>query len=159
VRELSWPAVIPQLLALLALIGIAYVLVGPDPRALMWGAGVYLVYSYGSRLLLARSHRVGIQATAEGRHEEAIRHFRASYEFFTRHSWLDRWRSFFLMSPSAASYREMALVNVAFCQAQLGRGEDARASYERAAAEFPDSPLATAGLKLAERYFKGEDPM
>ena len=150
VRELNWLMVAPLAIALLGCIGVAFLFVR-DSSALMWGAISYLTYSYGVRYFIVKEHRAGIRATREGRHDQAIRHFQSSYEFFTRHAWVDRWRPLVLMSPSGASFREMALVNIAFCQGQLGRTADARASYTRAAQEFPGSPLATAALNLMGR--------
>ena len=147
IRELSWPMVVPQALALGLSIGIAYWF-ARDSSALMWGAIAYLLYSYGSRYLVLRDHTAGIKATQAGDHARAIRHFQASYRFFSTYSWVDRWRPVLLMSASGASYREMALVNVGFCQAQLGQREQARESYARAATEFPGSPIATAALNL-----------
>lgn len=147
VRELSWPKVFPQVLALGLSISIAYWFVR-DRSAVMWGAIGYVICSYGSRYLVLRDHRAGIKATRAGEHEGAIQHFLASYEFFSSHPWIDRWRSVLLMSASGASYREMALINVAFCQAQLGRRDQARDMYTRVAAEFPGSPIATAALNL-----------
>jgi hypothetical protein len=82
--------------------------------------------------------------------EAAIPHFESSYAFFSAHQWIDRFRSVILMSPSAASYREMALVNVAFCYSQLGHGTEAKSVYERALREFPGSPVASSALKLIE---------
>jgi high-affinity nickel permease len=146
VRELNWPMVVPQALVLLSSVALAFLLLR-DKSALMLGAFIYLAYSYGIRHVLMKEHRAGIRAVLEDHHQDAIEHFKASYDFFSRHVWVDRWRSVVLMYPSGASIREMALVNVAFCQAQLGRTQEARASYSRAATEF-QSPLATAALNL-----------
>ena len=53
-----------------------------------------------------------------------------------------------LLMPSAASYREIALLNTAFCYSQLGNVQQTRAYYERALAEFPDSSMAQVALNL-----------
>ena len=53
-----------------------------------------------------------------------------------------------LLSASAASYREMALLNEAFALGQLGRRPEARAIYESTVEEFPDSGMAEAALNL-----------
>jgi TolA-binding protein len=55
-----------------------------------------------------------------------------------------------MMSPSAISYREMALVNIAFSVSQLGQGTDAKEYYQRALDEFPNSAMAKAALRLIE---------
>ena len=85
-----------------------------------------------------------------GQYPEAIARFEASYIFFTRHVWIDRYRSIVMMSPSAASYREAALINIAFCYAQIGQGAEAKNYYLRTLHEFPESGLAKAALTLIE---------
>jgi tetratricopeptide (TPR) repeat protein len=150
VRELSWRLVIPQLVALVIAIGAFGLVLGFGSAALLWGAGSYVVYSWSSRALLARHHRSGIAALRRGAYAEALQHFQSSYDFFTEHAWLDEYRAFTMMSPSAASYREIALLNVAFCHVHLGNGAEARAAYQRVAEEFPDSPVAEAALRLID---------
>lgn len=48
------------------------------------------------------------------------------------------------------SYREMALVNIAFAYSQIGNGERAKAYYQHALEEFPNSSMAIAALRLIE---------
>ncbi|MGC1272829.1 MAG: hypothetical protein WBC44_03920 [Planctomycetaceae bacterium] len=148
VRQASWIAVLPQLLALAAAIVLGWTLTGTPRGGLYLGAGFYLAWSIGSRWIVARSHRQGIQLVRQGRFADAIPHFETSYEFFSRHEWLDRYRAFLLMSASAASYRDMALVNQAFCHAQTGNGDQAIRLYEQAQREFPASALASTALQL-----------
>ena len=81
----------------------------------------------------------------------SLTEFRAqqeSYDFFTRCRWLDRYRAVTLMSLSAISYREMALINIAFAYSQIGDGGKAKEHYERALDDFPNSGMASAALKL-----------
>ncbi len=86
----------------------------------------------GSRKLIPRAHRRGIRLSQTQQFEDAIRAHKESYEFFTRHSWLDRYRSITMMSPSSMSYREMALINIAFAYGQIGNGEKAKGILQRA---------------------------
>jgi hypothetical protein len=148
VRQVSWPAVLPQLVAIGGAMGIAYVL--GVPNAPLWGAAAYLAYSLSSRQLIPRAHRAGIRLVKQQRFAEAIPKFHESYDFFERHPWVDRFRSLVLMSPSAMSYREMALANIAFCYAQLGDGEQSRIFYQKCLKRFPGSGLATAALRMLD---------
>jgi hypothetical protein len=148
VRQASWIAALPQLLALAAAIVLGWTLTGTPRGGLYLGAGCYLAWSIGSRWIVARSHRQGIQLVRQGRFADAIPHFEASYEFFNRHPRLDHYRALLLMSASVASFREMSLVNQAFCHAQTGEGERAVALYEWTLREFPDSALASSALQL-----------
>ncbi len=151
VRPVSWPATIPQLLALSTAVVVGW-FVTPTTSGVVWGAAVYLIYSVGSRKLIPRAHRRGIRLSQTQQFEDAIRAHKESYEFFTRHSWLDRYRSITMMSPSSMSYREMALINIAFAYGQIGNGEKAKEYYQRAQREFPDSGMAIAALKMIESF-------
>jgi tetratricopeptide (TPR) repeat protein len=146
IRPIAWLALLLQLssMALLAFLG--HTLVG-DPAGALIGIAVYLAYSLFGRLVIAKHHRRGIRLVRGQRYAEAIEHFEKSYAFFSRHLWIDR-RSITLLSAAAMSYREMALVNIAFCYSQIGRGAAAKDYYQRAIAEFPDNGMALAALKL-----------
>ncbi|MBW3624936.1 MAG: tetratricopeptide repeat protein [Armatimonadetes bacterium] len=149
VRPYAWISFPIHLLVIAALVGLAYLILRPDPPrvALIAGAVTYLLYSRGSRTLLTREHLRGMRAVRRGRFTEAIPHFEASYDFFTRHPWIDRWRYVVLLSANAIPYREMALCNIAFCYAQLDDKERTLAYYERALEEFPGSAVARASLQ------------
>ena len=54
------------------------------------------------------------------------------------------------MSPSAASYREMALANIGFCYSQIGDGDEARQYYTECIQRFPESGLATTALRMMD---------
>jgi tetratricopeptide (TPR) repeat protein len=147
-RQTSWVAAIPQLVALGLAIIVGMLLRPHD--GFMWGAAAYLAYSLGSRYWVPRDHRDGIALIKRQRFDEAIPRFQQSLEFFDRFPWIDRFRSIVLMSPSAVSYREMALANIAFCYTQIGDGKQARCYYEQCLARFPDSGLATAALRMMD---------
>jgi tetratricopeptide (TPR) repeat protein len=149
VRPISWPATIPQLAALVAAMAVGW-LATRSPAGAFGGAAAYLIYSYGSRSLALGAHRRGLCLIRAARFEEAIRAYQESYDFFSRHAWLDRYRSVALMSPSAMSFREIALVNIAFAYSQIGNGEKAKEFYQRALDEFPTSAMASAALTLIE---------
>jgi tetratricopeptide (TPR) repeat protein len=148
VRKISWIAVLPQLAALVLCVSIG-VFVSPR-MGLLGGAAVYVTYSITSRLLVARDHRQGIWLIKQRRYQDAIAMFQRSLSFFDRHDWINRYRSIVLMSPSAISYREMALANIAFCYMQLGDGRQGRAFYEECLRRFPDSGLAVAALRMMD---------
>jgi len=148
VRQVSWLAVVPQLAAMSGAMFVAYLVGAPDP--MVCGAAGYLIYSFGSRRLLTRSHRAGIRLVKRGQFAEASKRFQESLQFFERYPWIDRFRSFVLMSPSAVSYQEMALANIAFCYGQLGNGEQSRTYYKKCLERFPESGLATAALRMLD---------
>lgn len=156
VRQVSWIMVVPQIVAMVASVCIVHIVLRPDvfSVSLILGCGVYLAYSIGSRQFIASAHRTGIRLSRRGKFQAAIPQYERSYQFFTRHEWIDRFRSLVLMSPSATSYREMALVNIAFCHAQLGNAELAKLYYQKTLEKFPGSLMATTSLKMIDTFQK-----
>jgi tetratricopeptide (TPR) repeat protein len=99
------------------------------------------------------SARSGRELTLCGRcapFAEAIAEYEKAYEFFSRHSWLDRFRYLTVLSSSAYSYREAALCGIAFAYSQMGDGANAAKFYQRALTEFPGCAVARTSLKAME---------
>jgi hypothetical protein len=108
IRQVAWPAVIPQLCALAAAVAIGYFLVGRSGISL--GALAYLAYSIGSRQIICRAQRAGISLVKQGRFAEAIPMFQESFDFFERNSWIDRYRP--IRHPRSAIARWLWLTSV-----------------------------------------------
>ncbi len=151
--RINWAAFALQLGVLAALIFL-FGSMGAEP---MTGAVVYLLWSWSMRLALPRVHRRSVAYIRSGRFTEALPLCEASAEWFKRHAWVDKYRALIMLSPSAWSYREMALANRAFSLAQLGLGQEAMKAYEAMLAEFPDSVLATTPLNMM-RAAQGSGP-
>ena len=145
IKEISWLSVVPQLAVMAALMALAS-LVLPAEHAVLVGAASYLLLSQILRRFIAHEHRRGVQLLRNGRLEAAIGAFERSYQFFSRHPWLDRLRYLTLLSSSAYSYREMALCNIAFLHGQLGHADQSIAWYSHALGEFPNCALARTSL-------------
>ena len=109
------------------------------------------------RYTISSSHRRGIRKMKKGDYQDAITDFETSYSFFKKYDWLDRFRCIFLLSPSAITYKEMALVNIAFAHSQSGNGESSVKYYEQALEEFPNSILAKTALNMINST-KGVQP-
>jgi len=148
VRQISWTVVIGPLVALAA-IAVATAIAGL-PSGIVWGLGLYVAYAQGSRRLISGRHRRGVKLLKQGRYREAIAQLQESFAFFDRHPWLDRLRCIVLMNPSAASYREMDLTNIAFCWTQIGERKRARESYETCLARFPGNRLASTAIRALD---------
>jgi len=145
VQPISYRALLPQFLALSGALAVGWSLTR-TPLGILLGALAYLLAAAGIRALLLRRHRQGVRLLHAGQPAAALPHLEESCAFFQRHAWLDRWRSVALMSPVAASYRELALLNSAIAHAQLGQADQARACCTRALSENPGSALAQATL-------------
>lgn len=148
VRQIAWISILPQLAVLIGIIAICRWL-GAE-RFVLLAALVYLVLSIGVRNALTRHHRRGMRSFKEERFADAIPCFEQSYNFFTAEPWIDKWRYLVLLSSSRISYREMALLNMAFCYGQIGNGSKSLELYERTLREFPGSKMAEAALRLLD---------
>ena len=150
VRQLYWPGVVPQVLAIAVLSAVAWPLLPPADRgrAVVVGAVVYLVFCQLMRRWLVRHHARGMAAYRGGRFAEAIAHFEASHRFFAGHRRLDAWRSVLFGVASRNPYRLIALGNMAYCHGQLGQGPRAVELYERVLTEAPDDAVARSSLNL-----------
>jgi len=153
---MSWKAILLQLLVMVALIFVIHQLLKPTSLtpSLAIGLAIYLLYSQTVRRLVGRNMFRGYKLLEKGAYPEAIEAYENAYQFFTRHSWLDKYRSLVLLKPSAYSYREIALCNSAFAYSQMGEGRKAIEGYRRVLSEFPDCPLAKGSIQLAEAVIK-----
>lgn len=139
-------------------VGTAVFLVDKPPEYLLFGVtlvlclSLYFLVFYLSKALLARPFRQGTRLLKKGKYQEAIPVFEAAHAYFNRHPWLDRYRVLFLLSTSAISYREMCLINQAYCHGQTGGASKSEALYREALKLNPDNPLAINALKMIETF-------
>ncbi|MFC5269160.1 tetratricopeptide repeat protein [Adhaeribacter terreus] len=154
IRQINWLALAFQLCVFVAMVFLFQFLQVGAPSLMAIAA--YLVLVYFLRFFLAKYHRYGMMFIKRNDFEHAIPYFESSYAYFQEKPWLDRFRAIFLLSSSRISYKEMALVNIAYCYSQLGNGAQAKAYYEQALKEFPDSAIAKAGLNMMNAAGKEE---
>ncbi len=86
VRRIAWWHLGPQLLLMFGLILLLWTTQFPDNfnMAMGYGALGYLIYSFGSRAILLRSHRRGVNLSKRGLFSEALAEFRSSYLFLSK---------------------------------------------------------------------------
>ena len=146
VRQVAWLSVLPQFAVMGGLILMWY-FIGVE-RYVFNGALNYLLISIPLRSILTRFHRKGMRKVKRENYADAILDFQKSIEFFTKYSWIDKYRFLFLLSSSRMAYREMAFNNIAFCYGQTGNGEKAIEYYELTLREYPGSGMAKVGLQM-----------
>jgi len=110
---------------------------------------VYFILFLISRHVVTRKHRAGIISIKRGQVDAAIAHFQESYVFFNDHKILNNYIGP-LFSISKATYKEMALLNMAYCYLQKKDGLQAKRIYEQTLSEFPNSMLARNTLTTFE---------
>ena len=146
VRQVAWISFLPQVAILAGFIMLMVAAEAPDP--VVKGALLYLVLSIALRKLIPRAHRRGVKLIRRKAFGPAIPAFEKSFDFFSRHKWLDEYRYLTLLSSSRISYREMALLNLAYCHGQTGNSETSREIYQQTLAAFPQSEMARAALRM-----------
>jgi len=148
VRPVSWlnAGITLGILGLFVVVGY---LLNQTPGVL-FGAILYLALSQLLRRLIPRHHRSAIGHCRRGEYERAIPEFEKSAAFFSDYEWIDRFRAITMLSAAGMWYREMAIVSLGFCYAQIGDGANARRHYEQCLKEFPDNEMARAALRLMD---------
>jgi tetratricopeptide (TPR) repeat protein len=151
-KKIAWYTVAPHLAILITLFVLTWRLFLPNDfrHASIYGTLLYLFYSFGSKSFLLRHHQRGIYLTKLGSFQDAIAAFGLSYEFLEKYPWLDKYRCVTLLDSSAISYREMALVNIAYARAQLNQVAASLADYRRVLEQFPESKMAKEGVEYIQ---------
>ena len=158
INYISWKTVLPQFVTVAILILLARFLlpVRDLVDAFIIGGAVFVVYSFGSRFFIASANRRGLKAVARQEYAEALELFQQSYAFFSKHEWLDRYRSITLMSPSMWSYREMALMNILTVHVRKKDFAAATEACRRVLEEFPNNQIAQSTFDMLTQGDKNE---
>lgn len=152
VRQLS---ILPIIIQFIYMLGLLFVFKFVNPL----GSGnvlnamlVYTILVLAVRNILAFHHRKGIRYLKKDNYVQAIPEFLKSYDFFTKYNWIDKYRSIFLFSASRTSYKEMALINTAYCYSQSNNGKKSKEYYEKTLREFPESGMAKSALNFIKSF-------
>ena len=148
VRQVAWISLIPQLLFIAILTMLYKTFIRSLYDALNAAMITYVFAAIFLRYLIPRNHRKGIRFFKSNKYVQAISEFEKSYDFFTKHAWIDKYRFIVLLSSSRISYTEMALINTAFCYTQIGNGSKAKMYYKKALKQFPNSGMAKSALQM-----------
>lgn len=132
-------------LAVIILIMMVYSYFGVEQN-LLYAAVTYLILAFALRLVALRHHYSGMRYYKNSSYAKAIPEFEKSFEFLSLYRWIDTYR-YITMLSSQNSYLEMALLNIAFCHAQLGDRMKAKENYIRTLTLFPDCQMAKDELK------------
>ena len=146
VTQRDWVSLIPHILLIGLLTYVYYLLNIEDPS--LFGILTYLVLAFGLRNLVAKSHRKGVRLLKQQKFNEAIPYFEKSADYFSKNSWVDKYRFLTLLSSSKMTYRAMDLCNIAFCYSQTGNGLKAKELYQQILREYPENGVATAALNM-----------
>ncbi len=161
IRQIAWLSFVPQLLFMALLVAIFCLIIDPFVMALEVAMLVYLALSILLRTAIPHNHRKGISLSKANNYIQAIDEYEKSYIFFTKYTWIDKYRFITLLSSSKISYTEMALLNIAFCYSQIGDGNKAKEYYEKTLKQFPNSEIAKTSLQMiasvANSYLENQE--
>ena len=157
VRQVAWISMIPQLAVIIILIVVCSMLIRPYELASCIAMVIYLSASLLLRNLIPHNHRSGMRLVRSGNYEQAISEYEKSYAFFSEHEWIDKYRFITLLSSGRMTYKEMALVNIAYCYTQIGDGRRAKEYYEKTLQQFPDSEMAKSALRMLNSVSNAEN--
>lgn len=153
-KNIAWVALIPQFCIFLLLAFFFKLAQVSDP-------GIYAIFAFMGLSIILRlipsDHRKAVSAYNRGEYQAAIEHFANSYAFFTRHAWLDRTRYISLLSASKLAYKEMALLNSAYCYGQLGDVEMMKKYVKRTLEEYPKSQSAHDAMNTIVEHERESD--
>ena len=152
VRQTAWQSVLFQFVILAIFVTIVSIFQGGFTlQAIMIGVIIHVVYQAIIKILIERPVTGGIKLIQKRKFEEAISLFEKAYQFYSQNKWIDQGRYFLLIS-SNVSFREMTLVNIAFCYSQIGNGLKSKEYYQRILAEFPESAFAEVSLNAIKAF-------
>ena len=137
IHSVNYFYLIPQAAILLVMVSVLYLL--EVPQSFLLGISFYFLLSIYLKVLVPRWHRKGIYLVKKGKLDVAILAFQRSYQYFTKYTWIDKYRAFTLLSTSALSYSEMALINIIYCFEQMGDTTSAKKFRKILKERFPDS--------------------
>jgi hypothetical protein len=109
---------------------------------ILLGISIYFLFSIYLKILIPKWHRNGMNFMKKEKYDLAILSFQRSYEYFTKHTWIDHYRAFTLFSTSRDSYAEMALINIINCFRQLGDVKMARKYLQILQEKFPENKFS-----------------
>lgn len=112
--------------------------------------GIFFLYSYFIRYLVASDHRKGMSAYSKQDYDAAIEHFERSFTFFSNHRWLEKYGCIIFMMASVWSYREIALINIAAAYSMKKETKKYREANEKLLEEYPENKRGKAALEFLD---------
>ena len=119
-----------------------------------WAIGLfcYLIINLIFYRVIPNKHIKGLINLAKADYKTALKDFEKSHLFFSKHNFFDRYGFIFLLKMSRYSYREAALLNMAFINYKIGNIEEALKLYEKVLSINSENRIAKKGIKIVELW-------
>lgn len=117
-----------------------------------WAIGLfcYLIINLIFYRVIPNKHIKGLRNLAKADYKTALNDFEKSHLLFSKHNFFDRYGFIFLLNMSRYSYREAALLNMAFINYKIGNIEEALKLYEKVLSINSKNRIAKKGIKIVE---------
>ncbi len=137
-QETNWLAFIPKL----AVIGILCLCFYPLDKQSFF---LIAFFAYFMLTLLARwlffpnALYEGITLIKQAKFQEAIPVIQVTIDYYTKHSWIDKFRFLLLISSAKRTIRESSICNLAYCYLQTGNIQKAKEIYHDVLLQYPEN--------------------
>lgn len=141
---------LPQLIMIILLSVLFYftIFVSDIFSAALLSIFIVLAYRYLIRYTVLMNSVKGIKCLKKGDLEGAIRYFDKYNAFFTEHEILNKYGFIIFLSPSKYTYKELALVNLAYSYAQKGDIDQAKVYYQECLKINPQNGMAVSSMNF-----------
>ncbi len=144
-QEINWVALIPKLLVLGILCWCAYQFNKKD--FFLIGLLSFLILTKIARwIFFPKVLHAGLKLIREAKFQEAIPFVQDSIDYYTKHSWIDKYRFVLLISSSKKTIREVSICNLAYCYLQTGNVQRAKEIYNDVLKQYPENITAINAL-------------
>jgi len=135
-QETNWLALIPHLLLIGVLTLSCYYFTKNNYVEIAFI--IYFIFTRIVRwLFFPKDIYMGMKLLKEAKFEQAIPFFQKTIDFYTKYSWVDRFRFLLLISSSRKTIRESSISNLAYCYLQIGDVERAKKIYMNLLEQYP----------------------
>lgn len=145
-QETNWLALIPKI----SVIGILCLCFYPLDKQNFFviAFAVYLVLTFLARkFFFQNALHEGIKLIREAKFGEAIPFIEKTIGYYTKHSWIDKYRFLLLISSAKRTIRESSICNLAYCHLQVGDIKKAKEIYHDILIQYPENINAESMLR------------
>jgi tetratricopeptide (TPR) repeat protein len=137
-QETNWLALIPKL----AVIGILCLCFYPIDKTgffLIAFLAYYMLTLLAKFLFFPNALYEGVNLIKQAKFQEAIPFLQDTINYYTKYSWIDKFRFILLISSAKRTIRESSICNLAYCYLQIGQIQKAKEIYQDVLRQYPEN--------------------
>jgi|SRR6185437_8505315 len=159
-QETNWFAILPRIFVIGILCLVFYHFLGQADKHnfFIFAFIVYLIIAFASRkLFFPLVIHQGIRLIKEEKFAQAIPYIHKTIDYYTKNSWIDKFRFLLLISSSKSTIRESSICNLAYCYLQIGETNKSREIYQDILIQYPKSINAKSMLNTIDILSAGSN--